>query len=297
VPAESDPAAELFAVDPDAFVEARNRLVKELRAGGQRDEAARVAKLRRPPPTAWALNQVARQRPELVEAVLDTGARLREAMEDALAGDPSGVRASQAAERRAVDAAVGAAAKVLEEAGRPAADAVKLRMAASLRAAVVDESVAELVRGGVLDADRDAPGFGLDGLSVSAAPAAARRSRPAKAAPERRATRAPDAEAETDEKAAADAERAERRRLACEADEAEDLARRLLREAADAEHRAAQLAVAAAEATAEAERTRQRAEQLEAEARAAAEHAGSARTDADAAESRARDARRRAEAG
>ncbi|MFP5299542.1 MAG: ATP-binding cassette domain-containing protein, partial [Actinomycetota bacterium] len=44
--------AELYGVDPDAFVDARNRLAKELRAGGRRDEAARVAKLRKPPPTA-----------------------------------------------------------------------------------------------------------------------------------------------------------------------------------------------------------------------------------------------------
>lgn len=281
--------ADLYGVDPDAFVDARKAVVKELRAGGRREDAARVAKLRRPPPTAWAVNQVARNRPELIDAVLDAGGRLRQAMEDALDGDPSGVRDAQVGERRAVDAAVGAAVKALEGAGRTTTDAVKLRIAASLRAAVVDPSVAELVRGGVLDADRDAPGFGLDGLSVGGAPAAARRSHPPRARP---AKSPPDAPKDADDEAGA---AKARHRLAAEADEAEDRARRLEREATEAERRSTQLTAAATEAAAEAARATMRAEQLEAEARAAAEHAGAARTEADAADARAREARRLAE--
>lgn len=290
--ADPDPVAELYAVDPDAFVDARNRLVKELRAAGRREEAAQVAKLRRPPPATWALNQVSRRRPELVDAVLDAGALLRDAMEDALAGDPSGIRRSQSAERQAIDAAVAAAATVLDEAGRAATDALRLRMAASLRAAVVDESVADLVRGGVLDADRDAPGFGLDGFSMGAAPAV--RVGPPKPGPGRRAEEK--AMASAPEEGGDEAVRAGRR-LAGEADAAEDLARRLQRDAADAEHRAEQLAAAAGDAAAEADRTRRRAEQLDVDARAAAERAVGARADADAAEERARRARRRAEGG
>ena len=276
-----DPVAELYRVDPDDFVAARNRTAKELKAEGRKDEAAVVAKLRRPPPSAWALNQVARDRPELVDALLDAGAGLRGAIEDAMRGDASRVREAQAAERRAVDAAVTAAGKVLTAAGKAVTEALRLRMAASLRAAVVDGEVADLVRRGVLDADRDAPGFGLDGFSVAAAPAAARRAtRPTPKRPP-----------------AAAGEQAERRRIAAEADEAEDRARRLEREAAEAERRAAQLAEASEAAAAEAEKAARRAARLESDAAEAARRASDARAAADAAETAARDARRRAEDG
>ena len=291
-----DPVAELYQVDPDEFVAARNRLAKELKAEGRKSEAAEVATRRRPPPSAWALNQVARERPELVDAVLDAGSALRGAMEDALGGDASGVRQAQAAERRTVDAAVTAATKVLTDAGKAATDALKLRIAAILRAAVVDGEVADLVRRGVLDADRDAPGFGLDGFSVAAAPAAARRAtRPTPKRPPPPAGKVPDAD--TDPAAEAKAEEAERRRIAAEADEAEDRARRLEREATEAERRAAQLAEASEAAAAEAEKAAERASRLGSDAAAAAGRARDARAAAEAADTAARDARRRAQGG
>ncbi|MDP9073279.1 MAG: hypothetical protein M3N98_03720, partial [Actinomycetota bacterium] len=92
----------LFQVDLDQFVAERNALAKALKSQGQRDEAARVAKLRRPPATAWALNQVARSDPALVDSVLRAGADLRAAMEQTLGGDASGLRAARSAESQAV---------------------------------------------------------------------------------------------------------------------------------------------------------------------------------------------------
>ena len=145
-------------------------LVKQLRAEGQRDEAARVAKLRRPPVSAWALNQVARHQPDLVAAVLEAGDRLRSAMEDAVNGDASGLHRAQAGQRRVVDDAVAAAASYLESAGHPRGDAAHQKMVATLGAAVVDEGIAAALREGVLDQDHDAPGFGLDAASVRVRP-------------------------------------------------------------------------------------------------------------------------------
>ena len=55
----------LYAVRPEEFVAARAALVKELKADGQKAEAAQVAKRRRPSVVAWALNQVAREQPKL----------------------------------------------------------------------------------------------------------------------------------------------------------------------------------------------------------------------------------------
>src|SRR5262249_38111386 len=55
----------LFALDPNDFVTARDQRARELRKEGEKDEAAAVKALRRPTVPVWALNQVARQRPEV----------------------------------------------------------------------------------------------------------------------------------------------------------------------------------------------------------------------------------------
>jgi hypothetical protein len=110
-PREAD---DLFGLRPEEFTSARNVLAKRLKSEGESQEAARVATLRRPTATAWALNQLARRQPGLVEAVMDAGEKLRQATEQALAGDRSGFAAAQAAERAAVQAAVDGAAKLFE---------------------------------------------------------------------------------------------------------------------------------------------------------------------------------------
>ena len=126
-----DPADSLHEAPPAEFVKSRNALVKTLRAGGQRAEAQRIAKLPRPTASVWATNQVARRASGLVAGLAAATARLqggvhrhresyaaainqhrelmsqlRDQVEKALAG--AGLRASPAviaaAERRAADA-------------------------------------------------------------------------------------------------------------------------------------------------------------------------------------------------
>ena len=160
---ESMDASELYGLAPDAFTAARNELVKRLRAAGRREEASGVARLRKPPATAWALNQVARKDPDVLSAVLDAGGRLRSAMDAALGGNASDVRAARAAERAAVVVAVAAAGRHLDSAGHAATDAARRRIEATLRAAMVDDSVAERLNRGVLDSDQEASGFGFEG--------------------------------------------------------------------------------------------------------------------------------------
>lgn len=160
----------LYTVDPDDFVAARNALVRRLRAGGDKAEAAEVAKMRRPPPSAWALNHVARSHPDLIERLGEAGAALRSATERAMGGDASSLRAARSAERAAVDAIVDQAADLLQRGGRPGTEVTRQRMAATLRAAVVDDSIAEDLRHGTLTADHDAPGFGMEALSLASLP-------------------------------------------------------------------------------------------------------------------------------
>ena len=243
---------DLYGLDPAQFVAARNQLAKELRAGGDKDGAAAVAKLRRPTATAWALNQLARQRPELVDAALAAGARLRAATERALEGDASDLRAAQTDERAAVEAAIAAASGYLDRAGHASPDRGRQLIAGTLRAAGADADVAELLQAGTLDVDREAPGLGLDRLSPSsvvrgrpqpstrsAAPPPTPPTRPAAPKP---TTRLEEKREEAEQRRRA---RARHTQLAAEADRLEREARHLRAQADAAEKRAATARAAA----------------------------------------------------
>ena len=157
-------ARDLFGLRPEEFTPARNALAKRLKSEGKIEQAALVASLRRPTATAWAVNQLAREQPDLVETVIDAGEKLRQATGQALGGDRSGFAAAQAAERGAIQLAVDAAAKVLESGGSKASETARQRLAETLRAATVDASAADLLRKGVLESDLSAPGFGMEGI-------------------------------------------------------------------------------------------------------------------------------------
>jgi hypothetical protein len=227
----------LYALPPEQFIAARGALAKEIRAGGDRAEAARVAKLRRPPVSAWALNQVAKADPRLVKELLDAGGVLRTAMSDAMAGDASSLRTAETAERETVEAIVGAAAAHLDGQGRSLGDLHRQRMTATLRAAVLDEEVAASLRRGTLDSDHDAPPFGFGAVpevasrNTSATDGHRVRPDPASMARER-------------------ARRAERGRMEAEAERLRRRAERLEEDAVDAERRAAELRAKAAQAAA-----------------------------------------------
>lgn len=265
---------DLYEVPPDEFVAARNALAKQLRADGRKDEAAVVAKLRRPSVGAWALNQVARSSPDVVDAAIAAGAQLRAATEATVAGKPGELRAATAAERAAANAVVKAAAKHLGA----RADALTPALLATLRVAALDADVADQLRRGVLDADQEQPGFGF-GVDDEAPLASVTKLAPRRAAKAAKAAKtggakkavargkgaeeATDAERIKAERAAArEAERVrkkeltarqrtldrkarEAKRLAKEADEAEADAReaRSLADTAQADADAARLAV------------------------------------------------------
>lgn len=233
----------LFQVDLDQFVAERNALAKQLKAEGQKEEAARIAKLRRPAATVWALNQVARTDSRLVDSMLGAGATLRAAMERALGGDASSLRAARTAESRAVEDVVAAASERLRGGGHSATDATQRRMATTLRAAIVDDVVADQLRSGTLDVDCEASGFGLDALSV----------------PEAAATMRPTADADAEERERRRQQRARRDELVAAADRLSRRAERLEAEAIEAERRAADARTAADQAAGDAHAARSKA--------------------------------------
>ena len=167
-PEMAEPAREardLFEKTPDLFTSARNAVVKQLKSEGRKEEAAQVAKLRRPTATTWALNQLARRQPQLIQRVIDAGDGLRQAMEKVIAGDRSEFQKAQAAERAVIQEATVVAAGLLAEIGAKDNEATRRRLSETLRAATVDQEVADQLRAGALEADASSPGLGLDGLA------------------------------------------------------------------------------------------------------------------------------------
>jgi hypothetical protein len=149
----------LYALPLEEFTPARDKAAREIRKAGDRETAALVAKLPKPTPAAWTANQVAREQPDLIEAMLDAGAALREAQEAAVSGGGggAGLREATLAERAAVDAVV-AAATSLKPAGRALSRAVSDRLRTTLHAAAADESIREALAAGRLVSEAQAGG-------------------------------------------------------------------------------------------------------------------------------------------
>jgi len=174
----------LYALPLEEFIAARGAAAKEIRKAGDRETAAIVAKLPKPTPAAWTANQVAREQPELVEAMLEAGAAMREAQEAAISGGGGqGLREATLAERAAVDAVM-AAAITHRPAGRALSSAVADRLRTTLHAAASDEAIREALAAGRLVSEAQAGGawpFALE-PSEPAEPKPRAKAKPAAAA-------------------------------------------------------------------------------------------------------------------
>lgn len=89
----------VYAQPPAGFVGARSALVRELKAAKRKEDAARVAALRRPTKLAWALGQAVRSAPEAAAAFFAAVAAL---------ADPDDLRRRTAELRGAVSDLVAA---------------------------------------------------------------------------------------------------------------------------------------------------------------------------------------------
>lgn len=289
---------DLYAAEPEEFVAARNALAKQLKAAGDKDTAAEVARLRRPPVSAWALNQVARSRPDEIEALMTAAADLAGALADPAGAD---LRAIQRAFRSAIEAVVRTTLDVVSSSGRNPSPGLQQAIQATLQAAAVDDGIALALRSGVLAEDEPAPGFlfvesdeasparpATKPATNAAAPAGSpkkaaigRRTRPTRAAadPAPAETTPGTTRVKAGASAEAKAERAAERAAQREADRSAAKERaRLEAEEREAERRRrARLA----ELRSDAKRLEKRADRLEAVAIQAEAAAASARTEAD----------------
>jgi hypothetical protein len=276
---------DLYGLPLERFVPERAALAKELRGAGRRDEAADVAKLRKPSAAAWAVNQLVRTQRDATHELFAAGDAVRAAQADVLAGrgDARALREAGARERDAVGGLVEAARGLLGTDGHDLSATTLERIADTLHAAALDDAARDEVREGRLERELRHVGLGLGEAPAAAlGTAAGRREGGAGAAPApaKRPGTASRAGAGTQERA--DQLRAAKERAAAEA--ARVAARR---EARAAVAKAAKAEERAGHALRAAEERRER-------AAAALAQADAARDDARAAAAAAAEEHRRA---
>jgi len=204
---------DLYSLPLDRFIPERGSLAKALRGEGRKDDAARVAALRKPSVAAWTVNQLIRSQARQAGALFDAGDELQRVQSALLAGrgDSHALREATQSERQAVDELVEAARGLLSSGGHEPSQATLDRVSETLHAAALDEDARSRVSAGCLERELRWAGFGA---RSDADPGRAERSDPG---------RAEQAERARAEQAARD--RAEKLRSAREA---EDAARRLV---------------------------------------------------------------------
>ena len=152
----------LYALPLVDFTETRNALAKEVRSQGDRESADRIKALKKPPVTAWAVNQVVHHYPAVWSALVESSTAVR----DAHASGPAGLGEAVAARKAALTRARETAEGVLQRAGHALSGGQARRVSGTL------ESLAAGAHEGVpgrLAADLEPPGFGgLAGLEFAA---------------------------------------------------------------------------------------------------------------------------------
>jgi hypothetical protein len=155
---------ELYRERPEDFVARRNELVKKLRADGDRDEAQRLKKLRRPSVTAWLINRVALDSPELLDAFVAASRAVEDAQRRALEGDEEATtewRAAADREREATAAVAAAAERAARDARQPASPRALELLDETLRAAAGDPKLRDRVVSGRVEREQSAATLGL----------------------------------------------------------------------------------------------------------------------------------------
>src|SRR4051812_42181492 len=150
-------ADELYALPLGEFTAARNALAKRLKDPDLR-------KLAKPTVPAWAVNQLVRKEPKLVEELLEHGEALQK---QTLKGSIEALRDSQRRERETVRKLVSRAEKLLE---RPSAQTLE-RISATLTAGAQSDAGRKALREGRLTEELEPTGFeALAGLAPAKRP-------------------------------------------------------------------------------------------------------------------------------
>lgn len=177
-----DPA-DLFGLPLDRFVPERTALARALRSEGRGDEAADVARTRKPSVAAWAVNQLVRTQGQDIAQLFEAGDAVREAQDEVLSGQSQAgaLRAAAERERAAVEQLVSSARGLLTTEGHGLSATVIDRVAETLHAAALEDEARAAVGGGCLTRELRHIGLGVQAgqPKPEAAPARATKSAPA----------------------------------------------------------------------------------------------------------------------
>ncbi len=152
----------MYAVEPGEFIASRKEWVATAKAAGDKEAAAAIGVLRKPSVSAWAMNAVVRGAPEVVDALRDVGARMRDAQSRM---DMASVQGMRGERESAVSDYVSAAARVTADAGRPLAASGLDEVRATAIAALADASAEMVMASGTLTRALSYSGFGEVDLS------------------------------------------------------------------------------------------------------------------------------------
>lgn len=166
MPNKDAAADHLYGLAPEEFVGARTELAKQARADGDADAARDIAQLGKPTVAAWFANQLVRQQPDDVAALLELGETMRSATAEL---DSARIRELSTEQRRLFGALLKAARNLADVAGRPMTDAVNRALEDTLHAALADPDAADQLRAGHLTAPLASSGF--PGVALAAQPA------------------------------------------------------------------------------------------------------------------------------
>jgi hypothetical protein len=154
----------LYGLPLSKFTAARNERAKELKKDDP-DLAASVAGLPKPSVAAAALNELVREDPSEVRALIQSGKRLRQAQEAAVTGKKGADLNAAIKEHR------GALDRVQRDLRRRKLSGPTLEKALqTLRVTSIDPELQPLLERGILHQDLTASGFGLDPSLVPARP-------------------------------------------------------------------------------------------------------------------------------
>jgi hypothetical protein len=146
--------AALYQAPHGEFVNERKRLAGELKLAGDKAGAGRLAKLARPPTSAWTVNQLWWQARDAFDALFESAEKLR-------GGDLS----ANSEHRDAIAKLRQHAQKILADAGHGATESTLRRVTTTLAALAASGGFAPDPEG-ALSADRDPPGFEAVGISA-----------------------------------------------------------------------------------------------------------------------------------
>jgi hypothetical protein len=243
----ADALDRLYAAPLDGFVALRRELAAGLRAAGDVAASAEVAAAKKPSRTAWALNQVARRRPELLRAAFDAHGAAAKAQSH---GDAESMRETVRGFRDALGDVAKESGQIAADAGVPLSATQVRQLGETVRAAIGGASRDLLLAGRLSeDSDVEDPFAGLDAAPGRGGP----RRTPTPGPPvENAATKAREREAQRAREAAERAAEEARARIQALEQEARD-ARAAVREAEIAARRAEAEADRARRAAADAE--------------------------------------------